>query len=244
MISTRVVCMSVCICALLCESDLRDGRLQTNRHVHCNGGMSLPRTLRLYGSTRARRRASRTQPRGTPPRAQPTQGALAKAAGVPRSTISNLESSSGNPSLTVLVKVAGALSVPLDELLASPRAKVRKWGRAELASQSGGRGVAVALPDPGARTGGAAQRHGVRARCVDARLAAPARHARVLHVHGGRGHDLRCRRSLRSRCRRRACIPRQRAAFVQESRQQSRRARRVRGHPRQVRHLDHPGDRS
>jgi len=72
-----------------------------------------------------------------------TQGALAKAAGVPRSTISNLESSSGNPSLTVLVKVAGALSVPLDELLASPRAKVRKWGRAELASQSGGRGVTV-----------------------------------------------------------------------------------------------------
>ena len=63
-----------------------------------------------------------------------TQGALAKAAGVPRSTISNLESSSGNPSLTVLVKVASALGVPLDELLASPRAKVRKWTRDELGS--------------------------------------------------------------------------------------------------------------
>ena len=70
-----------------------------------------------------------------------TQGALAKAAGVPRSTISNLESSSGNPSLTVRVKVASALGVPLDELLASPRAKVRKWTRDELASQSAGRGV-------------------------------------------------------------------------------------------------------
>ena len=72
-----------------------------------------------------------------------TQGALAKAAGVPRSTISNLESSSGNPSLTVLVKVASALGVPLDELLASPRAKVRKWTRDELASQSAGRGVTL-----------------------------------------------------------------------------------------------------
>ena len=72
-----------------------------------------------------------------------TQGALAKTAGVPRSTISNLESSSGNPSLTVLVKVASALGVPLDELLASPRAKVRKWTQDELASQNAGRGVTI-----------------------------------------------------------------------------------------------------
>src|SRR5262245_11686528 len=72
-----------------------------------------------------------------------TQGALAKAAGVPRSTIPNRESSSGNPSLTVLVKVANALGVPLDELLASPRAKVRKWTQDELASQSAGRGVTI-----------------------------------------------------------------------------------------------------
>jgi transcriptional regulator with XRE-family HTH domain len=70
-----------------------------------------------------------------------TQEALAKAASVPRSTISNLESSTGNPSLTVLVKVANSLGVPLDELLASPRAKVRKWAREELATQGGGRGV-------------------------------------------------------------------------------------------------------
>lgn len=72
-----------------------------------------------------------------------TQGALAKSADVPRSTIANLESSSGNPSLTVLVKVANALDVPLDELLASPRAKVRKWSRDELASQSAGRGITI-----------------------------------------------------------------------------------------------------
>src|SRR3954471_8682258 len=72
-----------------------------------------------------------------------TQGALAKTAGVPRSTISNLESSSGNPSLTVLVKVARSLGEPLDELLASLRAKVRKWMQDELASQNAGRGVTI-----------------------------------------------------------------------------------------------------
>src|SRR6185369_11530401 len=56
-----------------------------------------------------------------------TQGALAKAASVPRSTIANLESGEGNPSLAVLLKVAGALAVPIDELLSSPRAMVRRW---------------------------------------------------------------------------------------------------------------------
>jgi len=43
---------------------------------------------------------------------------LAKAAELPRSTIANLESGEGNPSLAVLVKVARALAVPIDELLA------------------------------------------------------------------------------------------------------------------------------
>jgi XRE family transcriptional regulator, regulator of sulfur utilization len=72
-----------------------------------------------------------------------TQEALAKAADVPRSTVANLESSSGNPSLTVLVKVANALAVPIDELLASPHAKVRKWSKEELAEQASGRGVVM-----------------------------------------------------------------------------------------------------
>ena len=63
-----------------------------------------------------------------------TQEALAKAAGVPRSTIANLESGDGNPSLTVLVKVAHALGAPIDELLAPPRAKVRKWDAGEIES--------------------------------------------------------------------------------------------------------------
>jgi len=79
-----------------------------------------------------------------------TQEALAKVAGVPRSTIANLESGEGNPSLTVLVKVANALGAPIDELLAAPRAKVRKWVAAEIASSSEGRGVTLRslVPEP------------------------------------------------------------------------------------------------
>jgi transcriptional regulator with XRE-family HTH domain len=79
-----------------------------------------------------------------------TQEALAKAAGVPRSTIANLESGDGNPSLAVLVKVAGALGAPIDELLASPRAKVRQWAARDLSSRSRGRGVTTRplVPEP------------------------------------------------------------------------------------------------
>src|SRR5439155_16215491 len=70
-----------------------------------------------------------------------TQDALARGAAVPRSTIANLESGAGNPSLAVLVKVAGALGVPIDELLASARARVRRWAASEVASRSRGRGI-------------------------------------------------------------------------------------------------------
>lgn len=70
-----------------------------------------------------------------------TQEALAKTAGVPRSTIANLESGDGNPSLAVLVKVAAALATSIDELLASPRAKVRRWCAGDVVSHPRGRGV-------------------------------------------------------------------------------------------------------
>src|SRR5881275_3700658 len=75
---------------------------------------------------------------------------ISKAAGVPRSTIANLESGDGNPSLAVLVKVANSLTVPIDELLASPRAKVRKWAATDIAAQSQGRGVTMRplVPEP------------------------------------------------------------------------------------------------
>lgn len=72
-----------------------------------------------------------------------TQGALAKAADLPRSTIANLESGEGNPSLTVLLKVAVALGAPIEELLAPPKAKVRQWKAADVASQLKGQGVTI-----------------------------------------------------------------------------------------------------
>src|SRR5436309_13826747 len=79
-----------------------------------------------------------------------TQEALARSAGVPRSTIANLESGEGNPSLAVLVKVASALGVPIDELLGSPRARVRKWAVADIAAQHPGGGVTLRplVPEP------------------------------------------------------------------------------------------------
>jgi transcriptional regulator with XRE-family HTH domain len=70
-----------------------------------------------------------------------TQDSLAKVAGVPRSTIANLESGTGNPSLTVLIKVANALGVPVDELLAAPHARIRKWSSSEIATQASGNGI-------------------------------------------------------------------------------------------------------
>ena len=79
-----------------------------------------------------------------------TQQELARAAAVPRSTIANLESGEGNPSLAVLVKVAGALGVPIDELLAGPRALVRHWPANEVPARTKGRGVLVRdlVPEP------------------------------------------------------------------------------------------------
>ncbi|HEX5419719.1 MAG TPA: helix-turn-helix domain-containing protein [Gammaproteobacteria bacterium] len=79
-----------------------------------------------------------------------TQEGLAAAAGLPRSTISNLESGQGNPSLAVLAKVAAALGTPLDELLSAPRVKVRKWKASEIAFKRRGRGVTTRslVPEP------------------------------------------------------------------------------------------------
>jgi quercetin dioxygenase-like cupin family protein/DNA-binding XRE family transcriptional regulator len=116
-----------------------------------------------------------------------TQGALAKAAAVPRSTVAKLESGEGNPSLVVLVKVAGALGVPIDELLASPRAMVRRWAADEVARRTKGRGVSIRalvpepVPDemmevmdfaPGAVMGGTPHLPGTREffTCLDGRV--------------------------------------------------------------------------
>jgi transcriptional regulator with XRE-family HTH domain len=79
-----------------------------------------------------------------------TQAALARTAAVPRSTIASLESGTGNPSLAVLVKVAQALGVPIDELLAAPLAQVRRWAAADISERRRGRGVTTRalVPEP------------------------------------------------------------------------------------------------
>lgn len=46
---------------------------------------------------------------------------LAKQAGVPRSTLTNIESGLGNPSLKNLIKISLALGVSIEELLSKPR---------------------------------------------------------------------------------------------------------------------------
>ena len=61
-----------------------------------------------------------------------SQAQLAKAAGIPRPTWTNIESGSANPTLAVLLKVAAALHVRIEELLAAPRANGRLYKAAEL----------------------------------------------------------------------------------------------------------------
>jgi len=61
-----------------------------------------------------------------------TQQQMAKLAGLPRATWANLESGSANPTLSVLHRVAGALQVSLEELLAAPRAASRFHPRGSL----------------------------------------------------------------------------------------------------------------
>jgi transcriptional regulator with XRE-family HTH domain len=54
-----------------------------------------------------------------------SQHQMAKLAGIPRPTWGNLESGTANPTLQVLTRVAAALQVRLEELLAPPRGTAR-----------------------------------------------------------------------------------------------------------------------
>jgi transcriptional regulator with XRE-family HTH domain len=57
---------------------------------------------------------------------------IARVAGIPRPTWTNLESGTANPTLAVLIKVANALQVRLEELLAPPRQPGRHVAAAAL----------------------------------------------------------------------------------------------------------------
>jgi transcriptional regulator with XRE-family HTH domain len=78
-----------------------------------------------------------------------TQQQLSKASGVPRPTWANLETGAANPTLGVLVKVAQALGVSIEELIAPPRSAARCYRAAELPKrQRGDASVGRILPDP------------------------------------------------------------------------------------------------
>src|SRR5207302_1590691 len=78
-----------------------------------------------------------------------TQQQMARISGLPRATWANLESGSANPTLAVLHRVADALQVSLEELLAAPRAASRFYPRGTLPSRARGQvSVRQLLPDP------------------------------------------------------------------------------------------------
>ncbi len=78
-----------------------------------------------------------------------SQQQIAKIAGVPRATWTHLESGGANPTLAVLVKIANALQVRLDELLAAPRGPARLIRAEELPVRHRGQvEIRKLLPEP------------------------------------------------------------------------------------------------
>jgi transcriptional regulator with XRE-family HTH domain len=78
-----------------------------------------------------------------------TQQQMAKASGMPRPTWANLESGAANPTLAVLIKVASALQVSIEELVAPPRASARFFPAASLPlKQRGTVSIRKLLPEP------------------------------------------------------------------------------------------------
>ncbi len=61
-----------------------------------------------------------------------TQAQIAKIAAVPRPTWANLESGAANPTLAVMIKVADALQVSLEELISPPRTTSTFFKAADL----------------------------------------------------------------------------------------------------------------
>lgn len=78
-----------------------------------------------------------------------TQAELARLARIPRATWAHLESGAGNPTLAVVYRVAQALQVSLEELLAQPRASAKFYARSSLPEKKRGTStLRKLLPDP------------------------------------------------------------------------------------------------
>lgn len=78
-----------------------------------------------------------------------SQQRMATLSGIPRATWATVEAGGSNPTLAVLLKLAGALHVSLEELVGRPRATGRLVTREELGGRRRGRVVITdLLPDP------------------------------------------------------------------------------------------------
>jgi len=80
-----------------------------------------------------------------------SQGDLSELSGIPRSTVTHIESGSGNPSLRNLIKLANALGVSIEELLARPRIEVQLVRSEDLPTTRKSNGavrITGLLPDP------------------------------------------------------------------------------------------------
>lgn len=80
-----------------------------------------------------------------------TQEAFAKLVGLPRSTVTNLESGQGNPSLINLAKIAASLGMTIEQLLHPPRAICKLIPEKDIPSVDRNNGlvkILKILPDP------------------------------------------------------------------------------------------------
>lgn len=78
-----------------------------------------------------------------------TQAQVSRLAGLPRATWANVESGGSNPTLAVLHRLANALQVTLEELIATPRASGHHYPKGALPerTRTGGAVVRKLLPD-------------------------------------------------------------------------------------------------
>jgi len=81
-----------------------------------------------------------------------TQAGLARLSGLPRSTVGQIETGAGNPTLAVLARLALSLQLSIEEILSSPHARCHLFPRGSIPgatrSRRGAAQVQKLLPDP------------------------------------------------------------------------------------------------
>jgi len=109
-------------------------------------GMGEPRRDRELAASLAENLHSIRRQRGL------TQARLARLCAIPRSTVAQLESGSGNPTLHVISRLSAALRISIEEILATPHPRCQLFRKGTLPSSLRGRGgsavVRKLLPDP------------------------------------------------------------------------------------------------